>query len=71
MRRRMTVGYALRRAGRAAMCGSVVLASPLGESWVATFLLGALVLGVGIGLGDGHDLRGATADPLCARGCRR
>lgn len=69
--RRMTVGYALRRAGRAGMCGSVVFASLLGESWAATFLLGAFVLGVGIGLGDGPDLRGATAGPLGARGCRR
>lgn len=67
----MTVGYALRRAGRAGMCGSVALASPLGESWVATFLLGAFVLGIGIGLGDSSDLRGATAGPLRARGCRR
>lgn len=67
----MTVGYALRRAGRAAMCWSVVFASLLGESWAATFLLGAFVLGVGIGLEDGPDLRGSTAGPLGARGCRR
>lgn len=55
----MTVGRALRRVGWGTMCCSVALASVWGDSWSAAFLLGALVLGVGVGLWDGPDLRDA------------
>lgn len=45
-------GAFVRRFGFSAMCWSVALAAATGDSWVVSFVLGAFILGLGLGLGD-------------------
>lgn len=46
-----TSGRGFRRLGLGVMCWSVATASLFGDAWVASFLLGAWIIGIGCGLG--------------------
>lgn len=45
-------GRNFRRIGLMTMCWSVATAAMVGDTWVASFLIGAWLIGVGCGLGD-------------------
>lgn len=38
--------------GLSVMCWAVALAAVTGDSWAVSFVLGAFILGLGLGLGD-------------------